>query len=391
MSLSQSFEQNPFTASQESAPLFSLLERGLILMRQGCSVEGIALLAQAREQLLSDQVDLSIALNTLIQGHGTLWKAQQELHQACKRFVEADNQQQISLSALEALLTTRRRELEPSPSTDSITYHCPPLLVSTSAPTKEGTDRFSIYIRCFGHFEVRRHDQSVVVCNNHNGLKVLRYLIARPNHCALAEVLMTLLWPDDEPEVARHKLQVAISALRHALNGDRTGSISRNYVLYKNQTYQLHPATLFHLDIDEFLALYQAGCRAEGDEAVSCYEKACQLYIGPFLMEDLYEDWSSLRREQLSKIYLEMCHSLAEHYLVARCFSRAAEWAMKLLDENRYDEPAYRLLMRAYAGEARRHDAIRQFQRCQQVLFEELGVQPMPETISLFHTILNGE
>ena len=47
--------------------------------------------------------------------------------------------------------------------------------------------------------------------------------------------------------------------------------------------------------------------------------------------------------------------------------------------------------MRAYVALGRRSDALRQYQRCQRVLDEELGVLPVPETVNLFHTILNSE
>ncbi len=58
---------------------------------------------------------------------------------------------------------------------------------------------------------------------------------------------------------------------------------------------------------------------------------------------------------------------------------------------NRCDEEAYRRLMRAYAAQGRRSEALRQYQQCQKVLGEELGVQPMPETQKLFHLLVNGE
>jgi DNA-binding SARP family transcriptional activator len=39
----------------------------------------------------------------------------------------------------------------------------------------------------------------------------------------------------------------------------------------------------------------------------------------------------------------------------------------------------------------RRNEALRHYQRCEQVLQAELSVQPMPETTALFYAILRGE
>ena len=124
---------------------------------------------------------------------------------------------------------------------------------------------------------------------------------------------------------------------------------------------------------------------------VAYYESACDLYTGPFLSEDLYADWSSIQRKQLSQIYLTMCNALAEYYLEAGSYEHAMRWIGAILKENRCDEVAHRQLIRAYAAQGRRSEALRQYQLCARILAEELGVQPMPETISLFQAILNNE
>ena len=72
-------------------------------------------------------------------------------------------------------------------------------------------------------------------------------------------------------------------------------------------------------------------------------------------------------------------------------YPAAAQWATAMLEEDRCNEAAYRQLMRAYAGEGRRAEALRQYQRCEQVLQAELGVTPMPETTAVFYAVLKGE
>jgi len=72
-------------------------------------------------------------------------------------------------------------------------------------------------------------------------------------------------------------------------------------------------------------------------------------------------------------------------------YEYAMRWIGAILKENRCDEVAHQQLMRAYAAQGRRSEALRQYQLCARILVEELGVQPMPETISLFQAILNNE
>jgi len=102
--------------------------------------------------------------------------------------------------------------------------------------------------------------------------------------------------------------------------------------------------------------------------------------VGPFLTEDLYADWSFMRREQLAQDHVAMCSALASHAFDAADYAAAVHWATAMLEHDRCNEAAYRQQMRAYAAEGRRGEALRQYQQCEQVLQSELGVAPMAET-----------
>ena len=252
----------------------------------------------------------------------------------------------------------------------------------------------ALYATCFGRFEVRRSDpssQPINLCHNLKGQAILRYLIAQPKHRETADMLMTVLWPEDAPEAALHKLRIAVSALRCSLNRNFASEPGGGYILCKDQVYQLNPSVALQSDVDEFLALYQAGQQASSSAAaVVLYEEACRLYTGPFLAEDLYTDWSAMQREELSQAYVAMCGKLAEFNLENGRYKEAATWATAILKVDQCDEEAYCQLIRTYAAEGRRSDALRQYQRCQRVLAEELGVQPTPETQKLLHMLLNS-
>src|SRR5262249_41383870 len=125
--------------------------------------------------------------------------------------------------------------------------------------------------------------------------------------------------------------------------------------------------------------------------AVHCYERACKLYTGPFLPEDLYAEWPFLVREELNKAYLSMCRKLATYYLASGNYEATLTWAQAMLTIDRCEEDAYRFLIRAYAASGRRTEALRRYQQCQQALAEELGVSPMQETQLVLQTILHGE
>jgi DNA-binding SARP family transcriptional activator len=410
MSSSQSSEQYEENVEFERLSPVLLLERGLRSVREGYYVEGVVYFTLAREKLDDEWVYLAGLLDTLTQGHIVYWNAQKDLLEASKRFVKVDAEQQTRIASLETLLPSLLKEshtpqtnhpaLEPPAGKDQTPVPFPATAVPTedaqhslsiSARVEENEALPALYITCFGGFAVKRAGLPVLLCSNRNGQTILRYLITQRGHRASVDVLMATLWPEDEPEVAQHKLQVAVSALRRALNSGFDCDPGGGYILCKNRVYQLNPLISLRTDVEEFLAFYLAGQQSSGERAAIQFEKACQLYTGPYLTEDLYADWSFMRREQLSHIYLTMCSTLAEYYLEEGRYEDTLKWATAILKENQSDEAAHRQLMRAYFALGRRSDALRQFHRCQYILNEELGVQPMPETIELFNTILKGE
>lgn len=391
----------------------SLLESGLNCIRQGRSTEGVIFLALARERLTPDEVQLATVLDTFIQGCGKYWQAQEALHQTSKRFAEIDTELQVQVAILEKVFPTLVQDRD----TDSALHTTPRTLKNSSyhqnmqssfssieavylqeaheqtvAQVDEASDALpALYITCFCRFEVRRLGQPIVLCSNRNGQAVLRYLVAQPEHRATMDVLMAAMWPEDEPEVAHHKLQVAVSALRCSLNRGYVNDAGGGYILCRNRVYQLNPLIPLQIDVDEFLELYHAGQQSSGSRMAVYYERACDLYTGPFLSEDLYVDWSFMQREQLNQVYLAMCSMLAKYYLEACRYEDATRWTIAILKENRCDEAAHRQLMRIYAAQGRRSEALRQYQLCERILAEELSVHPMPETMSLFQAILNNK
>jgi DNA-binding SARP family transcriptional activator len=86
-----------------------------------------------------------------------------------------------------------------------------------------------------------------------------------------------------------------------------------------------------------------------------------------------------------------MCRVLAHHYLQTRRFEEAAKWATAILKVNRCDEEAHQCLIQVYAAQGRRSEAMQQYQQCERLLHEELGVTPLLETTLLFQKLLTGE
>lgn len=378
----------------DANPVRREAEYGLSCARQGRHMEAVTHFVLARERMTPPLAPLAIALDTIIETQTRYWQAQQALHMACRCFATADGEQQTSLAALEAVLSTTESNPEASLMDRPMVKQSTPFPVGIAMRQSHAAPDSSLpslTINCFGHFAVWRAGEQIQLCSNRNGQAILRYIVAHPRHSATTDVLMDALWPEDAAIVARHKLHVAVSALRSALNRGYSDRKGTGYLLYESGTYLLNPMIPVQIDVEEFLAHYRSGQRADSDTAITHYEAACALYTGQFLPEDMYADWSLIQREQLTQIHLTMCSALATYHLAHGRYDLAAQWSTVILEEDRCDETAYRQLMYAYASAGRRIDALRQYQRCERVLADELGAQPMPETSALFYTIVRGE
>jgi hypothetical protein len=84
------------------------------------------------------------------------------------------------------------------------------------------------------------------------------------------------------------------------------------------------------------------------------------------------------------------------HDLLAHGWAGRQQWDAAISHARRWlaldplHEPAQRLLMQLYVGAGDRAAAIRQYQECVNVLHEELGIEPEPETTALFEAIRGG-
>jgi DNA-binding SARP family transcriptional activator len=416
-------ERDTLIVASETSSSDRLLESGLLCVRQGRYIEGLAFFALARERLSPERVSLAEALDTLAQSHTSYLRTQEELHQACKRFAKADAEQQEQIAALEILISSLTKEtnrvsshadraqlsskdqrllhilrlsledrqndqaagqLPPGRADDQSDEQSSLLSSNDTCPSPE------FYITCFGRFEVSRLGKPIELCSSRNGRCIFRYLVSKPGHSATSDTLQALLWPEDEAIVAQRKLHIAISALRRSLGDGSSHQSGHGYILYKNHVYYLDPARKLQTDVDEFLSYYQAG-QQKSDTCIAFYEKACRLYTGPFLTEDIYADWSALQRGQLSHIYLNMCRVLSDHYSEIKRYEEAIQWVSVILTENRCDEAAHQQLIRIYAAQGRRHEALQQYQRCVLQLRDELGVEPLHETNLLLQHLLANE
>jgi DNA-binding SARP family transcriptional activator len=206
-------------------------------------------------------------------------------------------------------------------------------------------------IRCLGCFEVERGGAPVELgALRPRARAVLRMLVVHLGVGVHRQVLCDELWPDDDEAAALPKLQVAISSIRHAVEGDGSEPVIRR----RGELYLLDPEGGVQSDAHQFSAavglartLLARGANADAEPVL---RRAVDLYAGDLLPEDITADWVIAPRRQLQSAAADAAHSLAS-LLLESMPGEAVSVARWGLAVDRYSDPLWRVLLAALAAD----------------------------------------
>jgi DNA-binding SARP family transcriptional activator len=205
------------------------------------------------------------------------------------------------------------------------------------------------------------------------------------------EALIEWLWPEAPPEGGLRSLYVTLHTLRRALEPGLRQARGSVRVISDAQAYRLSWAERDEWDALTFLRL--AGAAADAGPLASRITRlkaAAAAYTGPFLPQWPYEDWAVGRRGEVERAHELVLEGLAAGLLETGEYAAAIERYHALLVRNPEREGWHRGLMRAYAGSGERGLALRQYQSCQALLRQALGVEPSLQTQALAVALQGG-
>ncbi len=242
---------------------------------------------------------------------------------------------------------------------------------------------------CFG-LVVAGRSVAIEKWKRKQAVTLLKYLITHLDRPVHRERLLDSLWPNVDESQAWGRLKVAMSFLRREL---RANGISDDVVKTSDKAYLLRRDAVW-VDIHAFERLVTEGRelqqQGQWNDALCHYDEARQLYRGEYLEEETFSDWCAEERERLHEIYLEMLARTAECHAELGQYADAVHICRKALVFDPCRESFHCLLMENLVNDGHPEMALAQFRHCQQVLAEEFGAEPLPETQSLYQQILKG-
>jgi non-specific serine/threonine protein kinase len=182
---------------------------------------------------------------------------------------------------------------------------------------------------------------------------------------------MHSLWPRLGREAAANNLHRNLYVARRNIEPDPlTGS---RCLTLRGEQLVLCPEGELWVDVEAFEQAAEAARRSLDPAA---YWSAIDLYAGELLAEDRYEEWTDQHRRRLREMHLSLLLGLAHLQEEREDRDGAAETLGEVLAVDPTREEAYVGLMRLHALRGRQGEALRQYERLEEVLSRELGAEP---------------
>jgi ABC-type transport system substrate-binding protein/DNA-binding SARP family transcriptional activator len=235
----------------------------------------------------------------------------------------------------------------------------------------------TLRLSLLGPLEIRHDDRPLPRPPTLNAQSLLAYLVLHRHQPQPRERLADLFWGDRPERKARRSLTTALWHIRRCLPASED-----DWLLGDVHAVQFDPEADVWIDVAEFESLL---ARSEP----SSLRSAVALYRGDFL-DGFYDDWVLNERYRLETLYSEALARLMIGLEAAADHEGALATGLRLLEHDPLREDAHRLVMRSLCRLGRRNAALEQYRRCQEIVQQELGAEPMPETVELCRAILEG-
>jgi DNA-binding SARP family transcriptional activator len=112
------------------------------------------------------------------------------------------------------------------------------------------------------------------------------------------------------------------------------------------------------------------------------------LYLGEYLRDDPFFEWTIATRERLRELHLHVLSDAARIHAEAGSPDQAAIFSRKILRIEPWREEVYRRLMEYLVAANRPHEALRVYEECRRALRAEVEAEPSAETTRLREQIL---
>lgn len=259
------------------------------------------------------------------------------------------------------------------------------------------SDYYRLTMIFFGHFRMYREQEIVeeTEWRRKKGKSILKFLVAHEGKPVSVDQLVDTFWPDIEPEKGYRNLHVTVHFLRRLLEPSLTSRSESSHILHENGFFRFVPTTDCFVDIYDYKNLFRLAESYKDEEQIedmiTCYKKMIELHGTGFLEDNLYEDWTESFRDEYKKMFFHTLIEVANYEEVHGHLDLAIDYLNRVLKVDPYDEKVHLQIMQIHLKKNNRNQAIRQYEKCMDLLRNELGIEPSSHLQDLYQKILQTD
>jgi DNA-binding SARP family transcriptional activator len=260
-------------------------------------------------------------------------------------------------------------------------------------PRRRTVETARLDIRTFGGFSVSRHGNQPITDEQWGGHRpklLLKAILAQGLREIPKEILIDDVWPDSTPRSGSQNFKVTLHRLRKILEPGLSRTQSSAFIHLKDNLVSLDRDRC-RVDLEEFLnctkQIKRHTLNGETDQILELGHRLMDLYRGDFLPEEAYAPWVDMKRWALRDAYIDILLQMVELYIGRGNYEQAAACGRAVRTVDPCHEKATRLLMRIYAAQGRRSEALNMYAQFCEALSTDLGLTPDASMQSIFEEI----
>ena len=245
-------------------------------------------------------------------------------------------------------------------------------------------------VKLFGSGNACFYDRPIDGFPFHQAYLVLCYLLLNRNHKQNRERLASVFWGNYSTNVSRKYLRNALWKLRSVFQS--VGAQLEDYLLVNDDSIAFQTSGPYQLDVETFEALLATTRNLQGEELnqdqAQQMKKAIDLYDGD-LLEGVDEEWCLYERERLSLLHLNSLLKLMVYHRSHHMYTLGLEYGERILAFDNTRENVHREMMQLYWLLGEPQLALVQYHHCEQILRDQVGVEPNDDTKYLYQQMLH--
>lgn len=250
------------------------------------------------------------------------------------------------------------------------------LLIKDNFYRTETTGKHKLEIFAFGPGQVLLDGNVIDTWEGH--LPRLLFFFALDRPIITRSEICQAFWPELHMDQAVNVFHVTKRRLHKALDMD--------VLVHDGGYYRVNPDMAIRYDIMDFATALMHGRTNEAQDRLSAWQRAIDLYRGPFLQGHT-DKWITNRRSDFKAGYLEALSEVAYIRLEEDRPEHALGLFQRVLADDGSRENIHREVMKLYAKLGRRSEAAAHFQRLSEDLRRD-GKSPSPETAEVYQSII---